>query len=109
LRQGAIKKVKSGGTSAYRDDSVLIMGWEDKMMLMMSSYHDESVEKVVTVQKGSSRKKIKSLYVCTLPYNTYEYYRLQNHYCTLLHHICFHSEILKMLEKTLSGAWKCAL
>jgi hypothetical protein len=103
VKQGAMKKMKSGGTCAYRDGSVLIMGWEDKMVLMMSSYHDTSVEKVVTVQKGSSRKKFKSPCVFLL-YNTYECCRLQR---SLMHITAPHMLSFRNLQKAGEKSFLC--
>jgi hypothetical protein len=41
LRKGAMKKMKSGDTFAYRRGNVLLMGWKDKLVVfMMSTYHD---------------------------------------------------------------------
>jgi hypothetical protein len=37
--------------------NVLIMGWKDKrVVLMMSTYHDTSMEKMVTTQKRGQQK-----------------------------------------------------
>jgi hypothetical protein len=59
VRQGSTKKMKRGGTCAYRNGNVMIMGWKDKrVVLMMSTYHDTSMEKVVTIQKGGQQKEI---------------------------------------------------
>jgi hypothetical protein len=45
MRQGAMKKMKSGGTCAYRSGNILIMGWKDKRaVLMISAYHETSVK-----------------------------------------------------------------
>jgi hypothetical protein len=53
LRQGAMKKKESGDTWAYRSGNVLLMGSKDKrVMLMMSTYNDTPMEKMVTIQKG---------------------------------------------------------
>jgi hypothetical protein len=59
LRHVAIKKMKSGDSWAYSSGNILIIGWKDKkVMLMMSTYNDTPMEKMVTVQKESQRKEI---------------------------------------------------
>ncbi|XP_023724806.1 piggyBac transposable element-derived protein 4 isoform X2 [Cryptotermes secundus] len=68
VRQGAMKKMKSGDTCSYRSRNVLLMGWKDKrVVLMMSTYHDTSMEKIVTIQKGGQQKEIQKP-VCVLDY-----------------------------------------
>jgi hypothetical protein len=48
-----MKKMKSGNIFAYRSGNVLLMGWNDKRVdLMMSTYHDTSMEKIVAIEKG---------------------------------------------------------
>jgi hypothetical protein len=45
LRMGAMKKMKSGDTFAHRRENVLLMGWKNnRVVLMMSTYHDTSME-----------------------------------------------------------------
>jgi hypothetical protein len=66
VRQGAMKKMKSGDTCAHRSGNVLIMGWKDKRtVLMMSTYHDTSMEKMVTIQNGDQQKEIQKPILCT--------------------------------------------
>jgi hypothetical protein len=61
-----MKKLKSGDTCAYRSGNVLIMGWKDKrVVLMMSTYHDTSMEKTVTIQKGGATERYSKANVCT--------------------------------------------
>jgi hypothetical protein len=53
VRQEALKKMKCGDISGYRNGNILVMGWKGKRVgLMISTYHDPSMGKVVTVQKG---------------------------------------------------------
>jgi hypothetical protein len=41
-----MKKMKSGDTFAYRRGNVLLTGWKDnRVVFMMSTYHDTSMEK----------------------------------------------------------------
>jgi hypothetical protein len=71
VRQEALKKMKCGDISGYRNGNILVMGWKDKrVVLMISTYHDTSMEKVVTVQKGGQQKEILKL-VSLLDYTKY--------------------------------------
>jgi hypothetical protein len=68
VRQGTLKKMKSGDVVAYRSDSVMVMGWKDKRpVIMVSTYHDTSMKKVSTIQKGGQQKDIMKP-VCVLDY-----------------------------------------
>jgi hypothetical protein len=60
------------------------MGWKDKKaVLMMPTYHDTSMEKIVTIQKGVNRKKLKKKPVCVLDYtNHMGGVDHSDHYCT---------------------------
>jgi hypothetical protein len=59
VRKGALKKMKCGDISGYRNGNIFVMGWKDKrVVLMISTYHDTSMEKVVTVQKGGQQNEI---------------------------------------------------
>jgi hypothetical protein len=75
------------------------MGWKDKrIVLMMSVYHDISVEKVVTVQKGGQWKEIqKPAFV--LDYTKYMGgIDRSDHYCAMY---SFIRKIFEVVEKTL--------
>jgi hypothetical protein len=62
-----MKKMKSGDTFSYRSGNVLLIGWKDKwVVLMMSTYHDTSMEKIVTIQTGGEATERNSeANVCT--------------------------------------------
>jgi hypothetical protein len=97
-----MKKMKSGATFAYRREIVLLMGWKDKrVVLMMSTYHDTSMEKT-----GDHSERNSKANECTQLYKAYGWCRSQQ---SLLHNICFHSGISEVVETPFSGAWKCAL
>jgi hypothetical protein len=71
VRQGALKKMKCGDISGYGNGNILLMGWKDKRVVLMTSmYHDTSMEKVVTVQKVGQQKEILKP-VCVLDYMKY--------------------------------------
>jgi hypothetical protein len=53
-----MKKMK-GGDTCLQKRNVLQMGWKDKRVVFMSTYDDTSMGKIVTIQKGASRKKFK--------------------------------------------------
>jgi hypothetical protein len=80
-----MKKMKSGVTFACRSVNVLLVDWKDKrVVLMMSAYHDTSVEKIVTIQKGGPQKEIKKP-VCILDYTKHMGgVDCSNHYCATL-------------------------
>jgi hypothetical protein len=60
VRKGAMKKMESGDTLAYRRGNVLLMSWKDnRMVLMMSTYQVTSMGKIVSIQNGGIRKKFK--------------------------------------------------
>jgi hypothetical protein len=68
VRRVTLNKMKCGDTSGYRNGNNLVMGWKDKrVVLMVSTYHDTSMEKVVSVQKEGQQKEIlKPMCVCLL-------------------------------------------
>jgi hypothetical protein len=43
------------------------MGWKHKRVVLMSAYHDVSLEKMLTIQKVGQQKEIKKP-VCVLDY-----------------------------------------
>jgi hypothetical protein len=76
VRKGAMKKMESGDTFAHRRGNVLLMGWEDKrVVLIMSAYHDTSVEKMVTIQKMGAAERNSKVIVCTQLYRAYRWCR----------------------------------
>jgi hypothetical protein len=93
-----MKKMKSGDTFTYRSGNVLLMGWKDKrVVLMISTYHDTSMEKTVTIQKGGRQKEIEKP-MCVLDYSKHMGgVDRSDHYCAT----CFHSEISEVVETTL--------
>jgi hypothetical protein len=64
VRKGARKKMKSGDTFAYRRRNILLMGWKCKSVVLMSAYHDTSMEKIVTVQKEGAAERNSKVNVC---------------------------------------------
>lgn len=57
VKQGAIKKMKSGGICAYRNGNILAMGWKDKILvIMITTFHDIKMDKVATIEKGNIQK-----------------------------------------------------
>jgi hypothetical protein len=100
VRQGAMKKTKSG------DRNILIMGWKDKrVVLMMSTYHDTSVEENGDHSERGNKEIQKP--VCVLDYTkNMGCVDHSDHYCATY---TFIWKSLKWLRKPFSGAWKCAL
>jgi hypothetical protein len=63
-----MNKMKSGDIFAYRSGNVLLMGWKNKrVVLMLSTNNDTSMENKVTIQKGGQQKEIQKP-VCVLDY-----------------------------------------
>jgi hypothetical protein len=59
-----MEKMRSVDICAYRSGNVLIMGWKDNRVVLMSAYHDTSMEKMVSIPKGGQKKGIqKPMYV----------------------------------------------
>jgi hypothetical protein len=57
-----MQKMKSGNTPVYRSGKILIIHWEGKsIVLNMFKYHDTSMEKIVTIQKGRQNKQTNSV------------------------------------------------
>jgi hypothetical protein len=68
VRQVALKKMKCGDISGYRNVNILVMGWKDKrVVLIVSTYHDTSMEKF---QKRGKQKEIQKP-VCVLESSTH--------------------------------------
>jgi hypothetical protein len=73
---------------------------------MISTYHDTTMEKVVTVQKGGQQKEILKL-VCVLDYRKYiGGVDRSDQYCVTYSFIRIS---FSGGENSFSGAWKCAL
>lgn len=107
VRQGVLKKLKSGEISAYRNGNVLVMGWRDKrVVIMISTYHDTAMQAVQTIQKGNVQKEIKKP-VCVLDYTKHMGgVDRSDHYCATY---AFIRKSLKWWRKIFSGVWKFPL
>jgi hypothetical protein len=98
VRQRALKKMKFGDISGYRNGNILVMGWKDKTVVPLYPRIMTSMEKVVTVQKGGQQKEILKP-VCVLDYTKYMGgVDHSDHYCATYSFIC---KFLKWWRKLL--------